>query len=471
MPLAYTAGLRRLPVMGKKKKKKKTKKKTKKTSSSTDKGAQGTPQLPGNAVPEAFPGCHVVHDPDIPPWVLEDRSEPFDPEEFGLTPENEDLMPQISIDPDSRIMCLTNHSHTHRRSFFLTLGHRLQGRGGAPLSTGHWRDAEGKRHECTTVIAVLRPRRILEICTVDPAPLKHGRGGDAMDKSGHGGNAGGARAAASSSCVASALDLYSTISDIEYTADLGDVQHNQQSHAGAPVDELRPVSLPFPLGGAGPFLCSQGACGCFTHFYTGTQHAVDLSCPVGTPVLAVGDGTVVEVKDSTTVGGIHASHLFEWNSIMLRIDRVAGSAIRLEKGVQGGGAGSTVVPAIPDATVDRSGDNCDGATAAAPDSRTAGKGPIKDEIEPIFVEYVHIASGSAVVKAGDTVRQGDLLCHSGDIGFCPTPHLHIQVHRDCRKDAPTAPFCFLCGEQSRTFVPSAGLWYNASGPVQSTGAP
>ena len=39
--------------------------------------------------------------------------------EFGLTPENEHLLPQISIDPESRIMCLTNHSHTHRRSFFL----------------------------------------------------------------------------------------------------------------------------------------------------------------------------------------------------------------------------------------------------------------------------------------------------------------------------------------------------------------
>ena len=153
MPLAYTAGLRRLPVMGKKKKKKKTKKKTKKTSSSTDKGAQGTPQLPGNAVPEAFPGCHVVHDPDIPPWVLEDRSEPFDPEEFGLTPENEDLMPQISIDR-TQDHVPRNHSHTHRRSFFLTLGHRLQGGGGAPLSAGHWRDAEGKR---TSALRSCRP--------------------------------------------------------------------------------------------------------------------------------------------------------------------------------------------------------------------------------------------------------------------------------------------------------------------------
>ena len=32
----------------------------------------------------------------------------------------------------------------------------------------------------------------------------------------------------------------------------------------------------FPLGGAGPYLCSQGACGQFTHFYPATLHAIDL---------------------------------------------------------------------------------------------------------------------------------------------------------------------------------------------------
>ena len=67
-----------------------------------------------------------------------------------------------------------------------------------------------------------------------------------------------------------------------------------------------------------PFRCSQGAGGAFTHFYPGTMHAVDLECPVGTPVLAVGDGVVAEVKHDSHSSGIHVANLFEWNSIMVQ---------------------------------------------------------------------------------------------------------------------------------------------------------
>jgi biotin carboxyl carrier protein len=500
------------------KKKKKSSKKQKKKKKNAGGGGLRTPRLSGNVVPEAFPGCHVVHDPEIPPWVLEDQSDPFDPDEFGLTPETEHLLPQISIDPESRIMCLTNHSHAHRRSFFITLGHRLQGRGGAPLSTGHWRDAQGERHECTTIVAVLQPRRLLEICTVDPAPLNrnsgsagssngriNGRtngsggggngsnGGDSSHGSqgssgGNGSSGGGARASASSSCDASALDLYSTISDIVDGVGFGEQQQQQQRHqqqrdsALAHTNKVhRPPAFPFPLGGAGPFLCSQGACGCFTHFYSGTMHAIDLSCPVGTPVLAVGAGTIVEVKDSTNVSGIHASHLFEWNSIMLRVDEHDENTKTKKKRKNGGGGGggggsevasslpaSVMVAGPPSAPSNQNQKSSGVAAPAPPAAYLAAKEEAETEQEaaPIYVEYVHIASGSAVVKVGDVVRQGDLLCRSGDVGFCPTPHLHIQVHRDARQDAPTAPFCFFCKDQDTTYVPSAGRWYSADGPVQ-----
>ena len=62
--------------------------------------------------------------------------------------------------------------------------------------------------------------------------------------------------------------------------------------------------LDFPLGGEGPFLCSQGFGGQFTHFYPSTFHAVDLECAVGTPVLAVADGVVVEVHQDAEVTGV-----------------------------------------------------------------------------------------------------------------------------------------------------------------------
>ena len=41
---------------------------------------------------------------------------------------------------------------------------------------------------------------------------------------------------------------------------------------------------------------------------------------MGTPVLALADGTVKEVRDSESASGIHVSNLFKWNSILLQLD-------------------------------------------------------------------------------------------------------------------------------------------------------
>lgn len=66
-----------------------------------------------------------------------------------------------------------------------------------------------------------------------------------------------------------------------------------------------PSTLPF----------AQGVGGNFTHFYSGTLHAIDFECPEGTPVLAMAGGTVKEVRQSNTSGGVHARELFKWNSV------------------------------------------------------------------------------------------------------------------------------------------------------------
>jgi|AntRauMFilla1563_2_1112583.scaffolds.fasta_scaffold163846_1 murein DD-endopeptidase MepM/ murein hydrolase activator NlpD len=67
---------------------------------------------------------------------------------------------------------------------------------------------------------------------------------------------------------------------------------------------------------------------------------------VGTPLLAVFDATVAEVRQSEAVSGIHVRNLFKWNSVMLAND--------------------------------------DGT----------------------FVEYVHIKAGSVALQVGDRVVQG-----------------------------------------------------------------
>jgi hypothetical protein len=57
-----------------------------------------------------------------------------------------------------------------------------------------------------------------------------------------------------------------------------------------------------------------------THFYSTTHHAVDFRAPVGAPVLAVGEGKVVDVVQHNTVSGVHVKNLFMWNSVMLQLD-------------------------------------------------------------------------------------------------------------------------------------------------------
>lgn len=76
----------------------------------------------------------------------------------------------------------------------------------------------------------------------------------------------------------------------------------------------------FPLGGTGPYLCTQSFNGSLTHFYSTTHHAVDFRAPVGTPVMAVGDGIIVEITQHNNVSGIHVRNLFLWNSVMLQLD-------------------------------------------------------------------------------------------------------------------------------------------------------
>lgn len=47
---------------------------------------------------------------------------------------------------------------------------------------------------------------------------------------------------------------------------------------------------------------------------------MDFRAPPGTPVLALGDGKVVDIIQCNCVSGIHVKNLFLWNSVMLQLD-------------------------------------------------------------------------------------------------------------------------------------------------------
>ncbi|KAJ8612120.1 hypothetical protein CTAYLR_002421 [Chrysophaeum taylorii] len=167
----------------------------------------------------------------------------------------------------------------------------------------------------------------------------------------------------------------------------------------------------FPLAGPARFLCTQAAGGMLSHFvHASVYHAVDFRCDVGTTVVAVGAGTVETVETANVDSSIHVSALFKWNRVVVALD--------------------------------------DGAIA----------------------EYVHVAPNSEVVRVGDRVAEGQPICGSGDVGFCPEPHLHLELHLDRAEAAPSVPFA-LRRLDGTSAVPRAGEWWAAPPPLTNPPPP
>lgn len=169
----------------------------------------------------------------------------------------------------------------------------------------------------------------------------------------------------------------------------------------------------FPLPAAcGPYLCTQGAGGHLTHFFPESYHAIDLRCDLDTPVLSIGRGVVKSISNTHTCGGIHMARLSEWNDLTIQLD-------------------------------------CG-----------------------LLVDYVHTSAATAFVKPGDRVEPGQPLCKSGDIGFAPEPHLHIELHRASDPEGPSVPLRFGAGLTGSTaFLPEAGRWYSIGGETAPAVAP
>jgi murein DD-endopeptidase MepM/ murein hydrolase activator NlpD len=168
------------------------------------------------------------------------------------------------------------------------------------------------------------------------------------------------------------------------------------------------------------FQCIQSENGQLTHFFHGNYHSIDFACPIGTPLYSPIDGVVINVHDGDNndtakeVSGIAATNLFDWNSIMIRAD-----------------------------------DNTD-----------------TENNNPLFIEYVHIQSKSCVVKPGEHVSRGQLICKSGSVGFSPTPHLHLGAYRSAEDGASSVRVRFeSLGKDGDSFLPVAGCWYTEFGLV------
>lgn len=312
-----------------------------------------------------WPGCHIVH--NRAPWILGVQSL----RAAGLSKRKKEQLPDISVDPESRILSVINSSST-KRCFYLSLpaAYDCRTRRGSKLEAGRSRDSSGKEECLVTFVLVVESQRIMDVCVLRGlADVK-------------------------------AADVRSDIVDV----------------LPPPLSLPPPEGFPqrhvykFPLPGPGPYLCSQGSGGQLSHFaHPSTYHALDFDCEIGTPVLSIGQGIVQEVRDSETASGIDVRNFFCWNQVTVQ--------------------------------------HSDG----------------------VLVEYVHIAAGSASkeqgLEVGTAVQEGQQLCRTGDIGFCPRPHLHLEVHAEAGLRAASVPFGFLSTIDGG-FCCEADRWYGPEGLVK-----
>ena len=246
----------------------------------------------------------------------------------------------ISLDPEDGTLSLVN-SEEFSQSFFLTIANVesiLDNEGFDMLA--HNRKTWGLDY--VTIVALVAPRTIFHACTIEV-----GEG------------------------------------DVKIQSDI------QKYIACNKSEDFFPLEI-FPLlSDSKNFLCTQAEGGLLTHFaHPSTFYAVDFQCDVGTPIVSVCDGEVVEIRNSAVAGSPEVCNFFDWNAIMIK-----------------------------------SADFC--------------------------IEYVHVLKDSFQVSVGDKVAKGQVICASGGSGFCPEPHLHFEVHRDSTPGSVSVPIRYR-GESFQT---------------------
>jgi len=340
-----------------------------------------------NVVLEGCPGCHFVDTaaPTSTPWLLGVRR--------GKVPAPPEPDCRVALNErpggDGPVLTVTNLA-LHPRAAYISAtpapgapsgaGVAATARGGATLAVGRTATDEGSpatHVPCITFVARLEPRSVTAVAELRGcAPAATADGDD------------------------DAAEV--AVSSLSFEL----LQHPEPYPRSAAARFGT-----FPLGGPGPFLCTQGVGGRLTHFFPESFHAFDLRCAVGTAVVAVADGEVVEARHDCRCTGVHCDNLTDWNSVGLAVG--------------------------------------DGA---------------------IIVEYLHLAPGSITVAVGDKVVAGDLLCLSGQTGFAPEPHVHIEAHAANDRHGPSL-LIELCTRGGTAYVPEAGRWYGPEGEVEPPRSP
>jgi murein DD-endopeptidase MepM/ murein hydrolase activator NlpD len=147
-----------------------------------------------------------------------------------------------------------------------------------------------------------------------------------------------------------------------------------------PVAEI--VVLP-PFAAGSEYPVSQGFQGERTHSTPDSEFAIDIVMPVGTPILAARDGTVMDVEEDFNRGGADRGKFVDKaNRVLILHD--------------------------------------DGTMAL----------------------YAHLDLASVSVRPGARIRAGQQIARSGNTGFSSGPHLHFAVQQNTGMKLISVPFKF-----------------------------
>jgi murein DD-endopeptidase MepM/ murein hydrolase activator NlpD len=163
----------------------------------------------------------------------------------------------------------------------------------------------------------------------------------------------------------------------------------------AQVNSEHPYRLPFRASER--YYVGQAFGGMATHTDKQSFHAVDITMPVGTPILAARDGIIMHIEEDFFGGGLDIKK-YGTRANHVRILHEDGS----------------------------------------------------------MAVYAHLDLESVAVRPGQAVLAGELIGLSGNTGMSSGPHLHFVIQRNGGTELESVPFKFHDGR--RTMQPSAGSW-------------
>ena len=137
-------------------------------------------------------------------------------------------------------------------------------------------------------------------------------------------------------------------------------------------------NLPFSKGKR--YRVLQGNNGGFSHNKPTSRYAIDFTMNIGQEVCAIREGYVVMTKSDSNEGGSSKKYLPKANKVFVY--------------------------------------HKDGT----------------------FAQYAHFRQNGVVVKAGDSIKKGQLIGYSGNTGYSTQPHLHFVVYKPSKNGLISIPF-------------------------------